>query len=215
MLSQRWQDSIIFFMWFRLKRSVLLLATIALWYWASPQCSVAQGEPDDASRAPHAVLTKLFPPVYSPLARQAMIPGDVKLKVTVHPDGSIESVTSISGHPMLAQAALDSAKQSQFECRGCGASNGSLSLTFSFQPSQETNPDPCCCSHDPTEPRVNAAPTSTVSQTEDHITIATTGPPSCMCPDACTAAWAEAHSRFRSAKCIYLWKCGKRFIGIQ
>lgn len=214
MLSRRWRDSIIFFMRFASKRSALLLATIALWYSASPRCSWAQAEPEDASRAPHAVLTKLFPPVYSPLALQAMIAGDVKLRVTVHPDGSIESVTSISGHPMLAQAALDSAKQSQFECRGC-ASNGSLSLTFSFQPSQEMNPDPCCCSHDSAEPRNDTAPRSTVSQTEDRITITTTGPLSCMCPDACTAAWAEAHSRFRSAKCIYLWKCGKRFIGIQ
>jgi hypothetical protein len=37
--------------------------------------------------------------------------------VHIHPDGKTE-VALESGHPMLAQAALDSAKQSQFEFEG-------------------------------------------------------------------------------------------------
>jgi outer membrane biosynthesis protein TonB len=84
-------------MWFQRKLSTLLLATIALWYSASSQYSVSQAEP------PHAILTKLFPPVYSHVVQEATIAGDVKLAVTVHPDGTIESVTSISGNPMLAK----------------------------------------------------------------------------------------------------------------
>jgi TonB family protein len=198
-------------MGFALKSPALLLATIALWHSASPQFSVAQA--DDPHLAPQVVLSKLFPPVYPPLARQALIGGDVKVMVSVRPDGSIESVTSISGHPMLVQAALDSAKQSQFECRGCTASNGSVSLTFSFQVSQKTNPNPdaCCCTYDPSKPY--AALTSTVSRTEDHITI--TAPPAHMWPDACDMKWAEEHSKFRSAKCLFLWKCGRRLVAIE
>ncbi len=202
-------------MWLPLRFSALLLATLALLYSASPGNSMAQGKPENANRTPHAVLTRLFPPVYPPLARQAMIAGDVKLNVTIHSDGSIESVTTIGGHPMLVQAALDSAKHSQFECLGCATLNGSVSLTFSFQPSREMNPDPCCCTFDPSKPTNDAAPKSTVTQAEDHIVIATTAPPPCICPDACSLARAEAHSRFRSATCLYLWKCGKRFISIQ
>lgn len=190
-------------MWFQMKLLALLLATVGL---ASPQYSASQTEP------PHVVLTKLFPPVYSRVAQQAMIAGDVKLEVTVHPDGTIDSVTSISGHPMLAQAALDSAKQSRFECRGCGESNASLYLTFSFQPSQEMDRDPCCCSRDPANPQYHAPPLSTFSQTEDHITV--TGKPGCICPDACTQKVADEHSSFRSPKCLYLWKCGHRTIYI-
>ena len=180
---------------------------------ASPQCSVAQA--DDVSHAPHVVLSKLFPPVYPPVVRQALIAGDVQVKVSVRPDGTIESVTTNSGHPMLVQAALDSAKQSQFECLGCAASNGNVSLTFSFQPSREVNPDRCRCTHDPSKPRDDAAPTSTVSQTEDRVTITATAPPPCTCPDACDIKRAEEHSKFRSPKCFYLWKCGRRIVNID
>ena len=76
----------------------------------------------------HLVLKKLSPPVYPLLARQAMIEGDVALKIVVRPDGGIESVTVTSGHPLLMQAALDSAKQSQFECLACGTSDASRTL---------------------------------------------------------------------------------------
>ena len=65
------------------------------------------------------VLVKLAPPVYPPLARQARIMGDVKVLLTIRLDGTVESAELFSGHPMLKQAALDSAKKSQFECRGC------------------------------------------------------------------------------------------------
>jgi TonB family protein len=207
MFRRRSYALIILFMRFQMRLSTLLLATVVLSYSASPQYSASQTE------LPHVVLTKLFPPVYSHVAQEALIAGDVKLEVTVHPDGSIESVSSISGHPMLAQAALDSAKQSRFECRACGATNASLYLTFSFRPSQEMDPDPCCCSRDPANPHYHASPISTASQTtEDHITVI--GQPGCMCPDACTQKWADEQSRFRSGKCLYLWKCGHRIIYI-
>jgi TonB family protein len=65
-------------------------------------------------------VVKLFPPVYPPLAKQARIAGDVQLTLAVRPDGSINSATVVSGHPLLKQAALDSAQRSQFACEKCG-----------------------------------------------------------------------------------------------
>jgi Gram-negative bacterial TonB protein C-terminal len=199
----------------RLGAALILVSAMGL-----PMCSrslMAQGITDNEGAKPQVVLNKLFPPVYPPLARQARIAGDVHLKVSVHTDGSIGSVTPIDGPPLLVQAALDSAKQSQFECKECGTSDLSRSLTYSFQlpPEGEQPSDPCCCSHEPGSPGYKAPgeQVSRVSQSEDRITI--TAPPVCICPDACTLAWAEEHSRFRAAKCLYLWKCGHRKIAIQ
>jgi len=50
-------------------------------------------------------------PAYPPLARQARISGTVVLHALISKDGSIENLTLISGHPMLAPAAIDAVKQ--------------------------------------------------------------------------------------------------------
>ena len=83
-----------------------------------------------------AVLVELSQPVYSPLARQANIYGDVSLAVTVHPNGKTE-VAFERGHPMLKQAALGSAQESRFECRECD-STVTFQLVYSF-PLVESN----------------------------------------------------------------------------
>ena len=79
------------------------------------------------------VLTRLFPPVYPPLAKQTRITGDVELTLEVRADGSLESAIVVSGHPLLKQAALDSAQRSQFACRDCGQETRSSRLLYSFQ----------------------------------------------------------------------------------
>lgn len=185
-----------------------LAATIALWSSAFPQSAAPQAKSDNASAAPQVVLKKLFPPVYPQMAKVARIYGDVSLKLYVHPDGSVESVVANSGNPMLVLAAVESTKQSQFECRGCNGLT-EKSLLYSFQVST-TPADPCCCTagHESSTPK-----TAQVTESEGHVTI--TAPPLCVCPDACTQAWAQAHSKFRSAKCLYLWKCGTRHIAIM
>lgn len=185
-----------------------LAAVIALWSSAFPQPAAPQAKSDNASAAPQVVLKKLFPPVYPHMAMIARIYGDISLKLYVHPNGSIESVVANSGNPMLALAAVESAKQSQFECRGCNALTEG-SLLYSFQVST-TPADPCCCTagHESSTPN-----TAQVTELEGHVTIK--APPLCICPDACSQAWAQAHSKFRSAKCLYLWKCGTRHIVIM
>ena len=50
-------------------------------------------------------------PLYPPLARQARIQGSVMLQAIIGKDGRIENLRVISGHPMLAPAAIEAVKQ--------------------------------------------------------------------------------------------------------
>ncbi len=50
-------------------------------------------------------------PVYPTVARQARIQGTVELRALIGPDGHMQSLSVISGHPLLRQASLDAVKQ--------------------------------------------------------------------------------------------------------
>ncbi|HLZ43883.1 MAG TPA: energy transducer TonB [Candidatus Sulfotelmatobacter sp.] len=50
-------------------------------------------------------------PIYPPLAKQARIEGIVTLRVQINQSGDVERATLISGHPMLAPAAIEAVKQ--------------------------------------------------------------------------------------------------------
>jgi periplasmic protein TonB len=54
-------------------------------------------------------------PVYPALARQARIQGTVVLQAVISKDGSIEGLHLVSGHPMLAPAAIDAVKQWKYK----------------------------------------------------------------------------------------------------
>src|SRR3981081_3874038 len=54
-------------------------------------------------------------PNYPPLARQARIQGTGGLHAVISKDGSIEGLTLVSGHPMLAPAAIDAVKQWKYK----------------------------------------------------------------------------------------------------
>jgi len=54
-------------------------------------------------------------PNYPPLARQARIQGTVVLHALIGKDGSITNLTLISGHPMLAPAAIEAVKQWKYK----------------------------------------------------------------------------------------------------
>jgi len=53
-------------------------------------------------------------PTYPPLARQARIEGQVLLKAIIAKDGSIKELALVSGHPMLAPAAIEAVKEWRF-----------------------------------------------------------------------------------------------------
>jgi protein TonB len=56
------------------------------------------------------LIRKIQPP-YPPLARQARIQGQVVLQAEISKAGDIENLRLISGHPMLAPAAIEAVKQ--------------------------------------------------------------------------------------------------------
>jgi TonB family protein len=143
---------------------------------------------------PEVVLVKLSPLVYPPLARQAHIAGDVSIRLSIRQDGSVESAEVIGGHPMLAQAALESAQKSQFECRGCNAT-ASYTLTYTFSIDAECRLGPNC---------ENLQRPPRLAELRDHIEL--TVDPVCTCDPVATITKIKV----RSAKCLYLWRCGSR-----
>jgi periplasmic protein TonB len=50
-------------------------------------------------------------PVYPPLAKQARVQGSVVLEVVINKEGSVETTRVLSGHPLLAQAAVEAVRQ--------------------------------------------------------------------------------------------------------
>jgi protein TonB len=61
------------------------------------------------------LLIKKVQPNYPPLARQARIQGTVLLQAEISKDGAIENLRLISGHPMLAPAAIEAVKQWRYK----------------------------------------------------------------------------------------------------
>lgn len=61
------------------------------------------------------LLLRKVQPNYPPLARQARIQGVVVLQAQISKDGNIENLQLISGHPMLAPAAIEAVKQWKYK----------------------------------------------------------------------------------------------------
>jgi len=61
------------------------------------------------------LLLRKIQPAYPPLARQARIQGPVVLQAEIGKDGSIQNLHLISGHPMLAPAAIEAIKQWKYK----------------------------------------------------------------------------------------------------
>ncbi len=61
------------------------------------------------------LLIKKVTPNYPPLAKQARIQGHVLLQAEISKDGTIQNLQLISGHPMLAPAAIEAVKQWRYK----------------------------------------------------------------------------------------------------
>ena len=142
------------------------------------------------------VLTKLYLPVYPPIAVQARITGDVELMLGIRQDGKVDSAIVASGVPLLQRAALNSAQQSQFECRNCSEIVTQYRLLYTFKlvelPVSCSVPEDC----NKTVPPQHAPE---VTQSENHITLISEAVPLCIC---------DVVKKVRSLKCLYLWRCG-------
>jgi TonB family protein len=145
------------------------------------------------------VLRELYQPVYPAIARQARITGDVVLALNIRQDGSFESAVVISGPPLLQNAALESARQSRFECRSCNGAATPFQLVYTFQLVVLTVP--CNGPEDCTRPAPDI-PGPQVKQLGKHVTVVNHVLGACIC-DAFPR-------RRRSLKCLYLWRCGSR-----
>jgi TonB family protein len=84
---------------------------------AAPESNSASGTSQLAQRVrtPQSISAGLIiskvPPIYPPSARSARIQGSVVLNAVISRTGDILSLDVVSGHPMLAPAALDAVKQ--------------------------------------------------------------------------------------------------------
>jgi len=75
------------------------------------------GQPDTPQRihvggnVQQAKLVRQAKPAYPPLALQARISGHVLFDTIINKDGTIQNLTLVSGHPLLAPAAMEAVKQ--------------------------------------------------------------------------------------------------------
>ncbi len=89
--------------------SILSSTPVAVPKVATPQrVRVSQG-------VSAGLLVRKVNPNYPPLARQARIQGQVLLQAEISKDGSIQNLRLISGHPMLAPAAIEAVKQWRYK----------------------------------------------------------------------------------------------------
>ena len=98
---------------FRLVYALLLLTAFLSPAGWSQETTSAPVELSEGSV--QALLVKKVAPVYPPLARQARIQGTVILKIVINKDGDVRDVQLISGHPMLAPAAVEAVKQWKYQ----------------------------------------------------------------------------------------------------
>jgi TonB family protein len=91
----------------------LILISLSSLAWAFPQETTS---PRDVSSTQMAdQIVKKIAPVYPAEARRAHIQGTVVLKVEISKSGDVEQIQLVSGHPMLAPAAIDSVKQWKYK----------------------------------------------------------------------------------------------------
>jgi TonB family protein len=169
---------------------VLTCSTIKSLAQTGASANTPQGE---------VVLTRLTGPSYPPLARQTGVTGDVELLFEIKEDGSVQSARVVSGHPLLKQAALDSAQRSQFECRNCGPGVRSFRMLYSFQLGPTRY---CTGASDSSQTDQQEEPYPRVLQSQSHVTVVD------LPVGTCDLAFTVVRKKVRSARCLYLWRCG-------
>lgn len=83
-----------------------------------PTKAVSQAGSFSETPQPKVTVGKLLlrvAPVYSPIAKAARIQGTVVLEAVIGKDGLLNSITVVSGPPLLQQAAIDAVKQWKYQ----------------------------------------------------------------------------------------------------
>jgi TonB family protein len=175
---------------FSMRCSLLLMLSLAVLGRSATIASMLAQSTALTNLQTTVAITKLAEPSYPPLGLQARIQGEVQIAVGVRRDGTLESASITSGHPVLGRAALESAQKSEYECRSCTEAVTPYSLVYTFRFEDRT--------HGQSRPL-------SVTQVGNHITVIDE-------PPTITATNADPPSTFRkrSPKCLYLWNCGRR-----
>ncbi len=135
-------------------RYVVAAAVLTSALWAQNGVPPASN-PNPALSAPPAttpspdssvlvVITKKVKPEYPAAALPEKLQGRVIVRVVVNENGDVESTEVISGNPVLAQAAVDAAKQWKFKpfVRNGQPVKAGIKLPFDFAPPAEVPPQP-------------------------------------------------------------------------
>ncbi|MDE3200594.1 MAG: energy transducer TonB [Acidobacteriota bacterium] len=144
------------------------------------------------AQVPQPAIAQLNAAKYPPIALAARVEGEVVLRVQLGPDAMAADVTVESGPPMLREAAIESAKQSLYHADG-ESSQGGFRLIYRFVLKV---PEQCGDGQDKTYPRV---------QHDGNIVTITA-----QSAAPCDYGVVEATIHVRSAKCLYLWRCGTK-----
>jgi hypothetical protein len=160
----------------------------------------AQATDAASSQPPKAVITKLSPPFYPPIALAARVSGKVELIITISSDGTALSSTVRSGPQMLRQPAIDSATQSHFVCVECKDAAKQFRMSYSFEIGEVIT----CAETEPIAPATSQVPVSypRISQSASTVTVVD------RAFGTCDPEVTLSKIRARSAKCLYLWRCG-------
>jgi len=92
----------------RLSAPLLLICLTSL---ASPQATPSPAPVSLADTIISRQIVLRIAPVYPPLARQARIQGTVVLKIVIDESGGVQNPQVVSGHPLLAPAAIEAVKK--------------------------------------------------------------------------------------------------------
>ena len=134
-------------------------------------------------------IVRLTPPNYPPIARAAHVTGEVHLEIKVSNDGLAGDIQVKDGPQMLREAAVNSAKTSLFEPEVTQNDRTSYDLVYNFV----VDATACDEASDPSYPHVSYGP-GTVTIAEKVVPLCDPG----------------SDIKVRSAKCLFLWKCGRR-----
>jgi hypothetical protein len=151
------------------------------------------GQSTDGARQAQLKVIQLPPPKYPPMALAAHVFGEVELRIRLRADGTLDAAEATSGPPMLREPAAESARQIKFAFEDCQQSTNSFKLTHWFELGETLF---CTSTRNSGYPRV--------TQTVDVITIAD------QPMGTCDLAGTIEKVRARSARCLYLRRCGWR-----
>jgi TonB family protein len=124
-----------------MKKTIIAVSLLLLVETAHPQLQQSAPQRITGAQAQGLLLRKVAPE-YPILARQARVQGCVILQAVISTDGTVQKLNVISGHPMLAPAAIEAAKQWRYKSYYQGGTPVSvetqITVNFSLSASSET-----------------------------------------------------------------------------